>query len=216
MKRSMVLLFSVVVMGWISPANGGILTSVPMQGGMVHVSVTFHDTTDSLSVEVDPIIPELTPLSVSNPGDSFASGDPWTIPLSGKAFSRRYGFVVDDESDTRPVGTSIWIRQVSASPGLETYRYRGNPKEFYGIFGFDGSSDTWQWDAIMFHPTYVVPSGIGTYQAEYEVFVADLATQQPAAGYTPATFTLDFTSVPEPVTLVFLLSAGVLYLRKRR
>jgi hypothetical protein len=190
------------------------LTSVPMQGSMVHVTITFTNQTDnSLSVVIDPVTPVLTPLSISNPGESFASSDPWASVLSDSAFSRRYGFVLGSDSDTLPTGYAIAIRQTSASDGLEVYRYRTSPKEYYGIFGTDGSNDTWQWNLSMFHPTYVASAGVGEYEASYEVYVVDAATSLAVSGYDMATFTLNFTAVPEPATLVFLLVA-TFYRRK--
>jgi hypothetical protein len=190
------------------------LTSVPMQGSMVHVTITFtNQSENSLSVVIDPVMSVLTPLSVSNPGESFESSDPWASILADSAFSRRYGFVLGSDSDTLPTGYTIAIRQISASNGLEVYRYRSSPKEFYGIFGTDGSTDTWQWNLSMFHPTYVAPVGVGEYEASYEVYVVDTTTGLAVDDYDTAAFTLNFTSVPEPVTLLFLLPAA-LYRRK--
>jgi hypothetical protein len=203
-----------------SIATGAILTTVPMQGNfpaqgnpMVHVSILFRNqSVNTFGVSIDPIIPQLTPLTISNPDDSFDSADPWAQPLEGKAFSRRYGFVLDGESDNLPLNTTLRIRQIQTSDNLNVYYLRSTtPKEFTGIFGTQGSDTTWSWNLAMFHPTYVVPGEIGTYQAKYEIFLANVLTNLPQDGYTPMSFTLNLTAVPEPTTLLFLVLSLILY-----
>jgi hypothetical protein len=85
-------------------------------------------------------VPQLTPLLVSNPGDSFDPADPWFGALDpsaqGKAFSRCYGFVMDAMADPLPAGTQIWIRKLSGSAGLSAYRYQETaPRALQPIFG---------------------------------------------------------------------------------
>jgi hypothetical protein len=107
-----------------APAPGAILTSVPMQGGMVMPMLSYNATDGAMHVAVDPTIPQLTPLLASNPQDRFDPADPWCDTLDpsrqGLAFSRRYGFVMNTATDPLPGGTAIWIRKLSGSRELLT------------------------------------------------------------------------------------------------
>jgi hypothetical protein len=167
---------------------------------MVHVTVRFRNgTKKGVSVTVDPVIPKLTPLSVSDPGDRFDPGDPWFEPLGGKAFNRAYGLVMSSVNDPLPsMSHGIWIRRVSASPGLEVYSYRRRPNaEFEGILGTGGCSEAWGWNLTMFHPCFVGPAEAGQVSATFEAFLADERTGEPVPGYTAGAFTLVFNTLPE-------------------
>ena len=92
--------------------------------------IKFDAASARLRVTLDPTVPELTPLLVSNPGDGFDPADPWYDLLDpkrqGLAFSRRYGFVMDATTDPLPDGARIWLRKLSSSDGLKIYRYRSS------------------------------------------------------------------------------------------
>ncbi len=125
------------------------LTSVPMQGDMIMPMISYHAAAGSLTVNVDPTVPQLTPLLISNPGDSFDPADPWYDALDpscqGLAFSRRYGFTMDMASDPLPAGTAIWIRKLASTPGLGAYLCRSSsPKAWTPIFGTAGSTNALQ------------------------------------------------------------------------
>jgi hypothetical protein len=102
-------------------APAATLTAVPMQGGMVMPMIAYQAGMGRLHVMLDPAIPQLTPLAVSHPGDGFAPEDPWFEALDpsrqGLAFSRRYGFVMNTETDPLPDGTKIWLRKVTGVSG---------------------------------------------------------------------------------------------------
>ena len=87
-------------------AQAAVLTSVPMQGGMVMPALSYSASEGTLRVMVDPTIPQLTPLLVSHPGDSFDPADRWFDALDpsrqGLAFSKRYGFVMATVTDPLP------------------------------------------------------------------------------------------------------------------
>ena len=109
-------------------------------------------------------VPQLTPLMVSNPGDSFDPADPWFDALDpsrqGLSFSRRYGFVMDTMTDPLPPNTAIWLRKVSGSPELGFYRYSGSaPKAWEPIFGTAGTTNALFWNGMMFHPGVTAPPG---------------------------------------------------------
>lgn len=212
------------VAAWaITTAQATVLTSVPMQGPMVHVSIkyTVSGGTTNLTTTTDPITPVLTPLTISNPGDSFSAFDPWFGDLdpstNGDAFNRQYGFVLDGTSDLLPTGYGIWIRQDSASPGLSAHLYRASPATWDPMFGTGGSSDTLQWNLGMFHPAYSAPGVPGAHSANYTAFVVD-------GGGTPTgvaeNFTLTWSAVgiPEPATVALMIPAalGLAAVRRRR
>lgn len=179
-------------------AHEVILTNVPMQGPMIHVEVIYHADHNALHIHVEPGTPALTPLSVSHPDAMFAAGDPWHHLLDphamGWAFNRQYGFVMGAESDPLPAGHAVWFRQLRASPGLKVFRYRGmDPKAWDPIFGTDGSAPVFQWGGTMFHPAYACAPGSGPQEAEYEAFLVDAATGEPAAGVAAERFLLGWS-----------------------
>jgi hypothetical protein len=183
-------------------ASAATLTTVPMQGSMVMPMMAYHASDGSLTVQVDPTIPQLTPLLVSNPGDSFNPGDPWYDYLDpsrqGLAFSRRYGFVMGTMSDPLPPGTAIWIRKVSSSLGLGAYRCRSSsPKLWEPIFGTGGVTNTLYWDGTMFHPAFTALPGTGTFTATFEAFLLNTADGTPVPGANTGPFTLNWTVVPD-------------------
>jgi len=183
-------------------AGAATLTTVPMQGGMVMPMLRYNASDGTLHVSVDPTVPQLTPLLVSNPGDSFNPADPWCDCLDpsrqGLAFSRRYGFVMDTATDLLPAGTAIWIRKLSSSPCLGAYRYRsGANKAWEPIFGTAGSTNALQWDGTMFHPGFTAPPGTGTYTATFEAFLMDTNTGTPVPGANTGPFVFNWTDVPD-------------------
>jgi len=178
------------------------LTSVPMQGGMVMPMLSYNASDGTLHVSVDPTVPQLTPLLISNPTDRFDLADPWYDCLDpsrqGLAFSRRYGFVMDTATDKIPAGTAIWIRKLSSSPVLGAYRYRsGANKAWQPIFGTADSTNALQWDGIMFHPGFTAPPGTQTYTATFEAFLMDTTTGTPVPGANTGPFVFNWTDVPD-------------------
>jgi hypothetical protein len=183
-------------------AGAAVLTSVPMQGGMVMPMLSYSAAAGNLSAMVDPTVPQLTPLLVSNPSDGFDPADPWYDFLDpsrqGLAFSRRYGFTMDTMSDPIPAGTAIWICKLSSTPGLGAYRYRSSaPKAWEPIFGTADSTNALQWDGSMFHPGFTAPPGTGSYTATFEAFLMDTTTGQPVSGTSTGPFVLNWTDVPD-------------------
>jgi hypothetical protein len=185
-----------------SSAFGALLTAVPMQGGMVMPMLSYHSTEGKLHVQVDPAVPELVPLLISNPGDRFDPADPWFRALDpsagGLAFSRRYGFVMGTTTDPLPAGSGIWIRKLGGSADIGLYRYRNSePKSWEPIFGTAGSADGLLWNGMMFHPGAAAPPGTNTYEATFEAYLVTTATGEPLPGTSTGPFTLRWTSVPD-------------------
>lgn len=185
-----------------SDYSSAALSAVPMQGGMVMPMIAYHAAEGRLSVMINPTVPQLTPLLVSNPSDVFDPGDPWFDVLDpsreGLAFSRRYGFVMDTMTDLLPGGLTISIRKLSSSPELRSYRYRNTePKVFEPIFGTDGSSNSLSWSGMMFHPTFAVPPGDATYTATFEAYLVNTDTGGEVPGSSTGPFVLNWTSVPD-------------------
>ncbi len=186
------------------PATGlaATLTTVPMQGTMVMPQLAYHADDGSLTVTLDPTIPQLKPLLVSNPADAFDPADPWYDHLDpsrqGLAFSRRYGFTMDTLTDPLPTGTAIWIRKISSSPGLGIYRYRSGASRLWEpIFGTAGVTNALQWDGTMFHPAVTAPPGTNAYTATFEAFLVNLDDGSLGPGANTGPFTLNWTDVPD-------------------
>jgi hypothetical protein len=189
--------------GLAMPAVGAVLTSVPMQGSMVMPAFSYSAADGTLRVLVDPTIPQLTPLLVSNPGDSFDPADPWFEALDpsrqGLAFSKRYGFVMGTETDPLPAGTGISIRKLSGSPQLGLYRAHAMslPHRWEPLFGTAGTSDTFSWNGSMFHPCAAAPAGTNEYTATFEGFLVETNSGAVVAGSSTGPFVLNWTSVPD-------------------
>lgn len=178
--------------------HGTTLTNVPMQGAMVHIGFAYHADHQELHAHIDPVVPALTPSSISDPHAMFDAADPWYDLLDphhqGQAFNRQYGFVMDGESDPLPAGSAVWIRQLTTSAGLQAFRYRGtDPKAWEPMFGTAGSTNVFAWSLTMFHPAYACPVNSGPHRADYEAFLVNAATGEPLAGIAAAPFTLTWT-----------------------
>jgi hypothetical protein len=185
-----------------SAANAAVLTTVPMQGGMVMPMVSYNAAAGKINVMMPSEIPQLTPLLVSNPADSFDSADPWYDELDpsrqGASFSRRYGFVMAAMSDPLPAGTQMWIRRLSGPPELKFYRYAGSaPKAFDSIFGSDGVTNALYWDANMFHPAVAAPPGTNGITATFEVYLLDTTTGLPVPNSSSGPLVFDWTNVSD-------------------
>ncbi len=164
--------------------------------------LAYHAAEGTLTVQLDPTVPQLTPLLVSNPGDCFDPAEPWYDYLDpsrqGLAFSRRYGFVMDAGTDPLQSGMAILIRKLSSSPGLGAYRYRsGAVKLWEPIFGTAGVTNALPWDGTMFHPAITAPPGTGSYTAAFEAFLVDTKTGAAVPGGSSGPFTLNWTVVPD-------------------
>jgi hypothetical protein len=178
------------------------LTAVPMQGGMVMPMLSYNAGDGRMHVMMDVTVPELTPLLVSNAGDSFDSVDPWFDALDpsrqGESFSRRYGFVMDAVTDPLPAGTQMWIRKLSGTPGLSAYRYANTaPKAFEPIFGTAGTTNALHWNGMMFHPTFAAPPGTNTCTATFEAYLVDTTTGTEVANSSSGPFVFNWTNLPD-------------------
>ncbi|MCC7374591.1 MAG: hypothetical protein IT581_08040 [Verrucomicrobiales bacterium] len=183
------------------PASAATLSAVPMQGGMVMPMVSYSAADGRINVMLDPTIPQLTPLLVSNPADTFAAEDPWYSALDpraqGLAFSRRYGFVMATMTDPLPDGARIWLRKLSGPAEIGAYRYANtDPKAFEPIFGTAGSPAAMAWNGMMFHPTFTAPAGTHSYSATFDAYLADAAGAE-IANSSSGAFTLTWTTVPD-------------------
>jgi hypothetical protein len=193
----------ITLMNILPQANAAILTNVPMQGGMVMPELSYQASDGVLRVQMDPTVPQLTPLLVSHPGDHFDPADPWYDALDpsrqGLAFSKRYGFVMASVTDPLPIGTGIWIRKLSSSPELGFYRAHAMslPKLMQPIFGTDGTTNVYSWNGTMFHPCVTAPAGTNTYTATFEAFLVDTTTGVAVPGSSTGPFLLNWTTVPD-------------------
>ncbi len=201
------------------------------QGGMVHVNITFLDVpSNPFSISLDPGSPVLQPLSLWEPGDTFDPADPWYTALDptqeARPFNSQYGLLIDGvNSDPLPSGTSIGVRMTSSTPGLDVYFLRTTSGSELFDPVFTPAHDYVLWGGTMWHPMFTA-DGPGTFSADFEVFLADSVNASAVdyttlagveSGYSVGTFTLNWTSVPEPGTAgLVLMGLGALLLRRRR
>jgi len=183
-------------------SRAAILTTVPMQGGMVMPMVSYNAASGRLHVMMPPETPQLTPLLVSNPSDGFDPADPWFDALDpsrqGASFSRRYGFVMDADSDPLPVGTQMWIRKLSGPAELQVYRYSGTaPKAFEPIFGTDETTNAHSWNGMMFHPVFSAPPGTNNLTATFDLFLLNTVTGQEVANSGSGPLEFKWTNVSD-------------------
>ena len=198
--RKLLTIWTGLTLSAVGAGKAAELANVPMQGMMNHITIHYNAAPEALTVHLPTIVPQLTPLDVSHPGDGFAPADPWFASLdpsqAGLAFNRQYGFVMDGASDFLPVGTGIRIRLVSRTPGLQAYLFRGStPKAWEPILGTDDSTNVLEWSLTMFHPAFAAPPGNGTHAVTLEADLANLATGEAMPGVA-ARFTLEWTVVP--------------------
>lgn len=185
-----------------SLVQSDVLTTVPMQGGMVMPMVSYSAADGQIHVRMPTTVPQLTPLLVSNPGDSFDPADPWFDALDpsarGASFSRRYGFVMDANTDLLPAGTEMWIRKISGPADLKLYRYASSePKAFEPIFGTDGVTNAMYWNGMMFHPVVAAAPGTNSYAATFEVYLTDTATGEELPNTSSGPLVFDWTNLSD-------------------
>ena len=210
-----------------TPTYATVLSNLPtpmQQGGMIHINVAYNETSDSLSVNIESGVPVLQPLTArANPGDSFDPTSPWYATLdpsqAAGMFNSQFGLVLF-ESDPLPLGTSLFVNLVSASPGLEAFRWRNNaPQLFDGIMGTDGSDNSWDWGTVahgMFHPMFVLPAGSsGTADATLRFAVID-SGGIPVPGVNSAQAAVTFTVIPEPSSSWLAVSGACLLFRRHK
>lgn len=193
---------ALIVMGGASAVRAAVLNAVPMQGGMVMPMVSYNAAAGRIQVMMPAEIPQLTPLLVSNPADSFNPTDPWFDELDpsrrGASFSRRYGFVMAAMTDPLPDGTQMWIRKLSGPPELKFFRYAASvPKAFDPIFGTEGGTNALYWDGSMFHPAITAPPGTNALAATFEVYLLDTTTGQPVPNSSSGSLVFDLTNVSD-------------------
>ena len=173
------------------------ITDVPMQGTMIMPKFSYNAIDGSLSVHLGSKVPQLIPLSVSNPADNFDPAAPWFSDLDpsekGLSFSRRYGFVMDTASDILPEGVAIWIRKISGSPGIDCH----DPDTWEPLFGTAGSTNVLYWDSTMYHPAFAAVPGTNTFAAEFEGFLMNTTSGTPLPGGSSGPFTLRWTNSPD-------------------
>lgn len=209
-----------------SCASAAVLNILPTpmeQGGMIHINVAYNEITEVLTAAPEAGTPILQPLTLWKPGDSFAPTSPWYTTLdpsqSGGLFNSQFGLVLFD-SDPLPVGSHIEVRVVSATAGLDVYRWRNTSTQLFdGIMGTGGSAAAWDWSIVshgMFHPMFVLPGGTsGPASATLELALVDGAGD-PLPGTSSVQTSLSFTAVPEPSMVPLSIVAGLLVLQRRR
>jgi hypothetical protein len=202
MKRTS---FCLLLAAFAASASAAVLTTVPMQGGMLMPEVYYHADTDTVTVDLSAILvtARLTPLLISNPSDSFSPSDPWFDSLDpsrqGLAFSRRYGFDIDAMSDIPPDNRQLWIRKLSGSPDLGIYDYNASatPKLWTPIFGTAGTTNATYWSGLMWHVGVTAPAGKQTYSATFEVYVVNTDNGLEVPGSSSGPFILNWSDVPD-------------------
>lgn len=173
-----------------------------MQGSMAMPMVSYSATSGAIGVMMPGAVPQLTPMLVSNPSDSFDPGDPWFTALDasaqGAAFSRRYGFMMDAMSDPLPANTQMWIRKLTGPEALKIYNYSSSePKLFSPVFGTDGTTNAVYWNGNMWHPVVAAPPGTNSFTATFEIYLVDTTTGMEVADSSSGVLTFNWTNVPD-------------------
>lgn len=197
--------FAIATLIGLLSASGSELATVPMQGSMLMPTVWYHEASDSVTVGLDDIIviAQLTPLLVSHPNEWFKPEDPWFAALDpsqqGRAFSRRYGFVMHAMTDFLPLDRELWIRKISSSPGLSFYDYNDfvSPKTWNPIFGTAGTTNATYWSGLMWHIGVTAPPSTNSYAATFEIFVMNTSSGQAVPNSSSGPFMLEWTCVPD-------------------
>ena len=207
MKKSLLLAVVLTAAG-ASCVSAAVLTQVPVQNygednsmWMLMPMVSYHADDSSIHVMMPMAVPQLTPLLVSNPGDSFDPADPWFTSLDpsrqGASFSRRYGFMMDTV-DPLPANTQMWIRKLAGPAELKFYRYsESGPRALTPVFGTDGTTNALYWSGMMFHPVVAVPPGTNSYTATFEIYLVNTLTGQDVADSSSGTLTFEWTNADD-------------------
>lgn len=187
--------------------GGMALAQSPQLGGeMKHIMVHLHG--NMLEGHVDPIVP--TPI-MRDYGQVYTGN---AGVLSGTMYNAQYGWMVDGFW-APPVGSHLWIEQITATAGLRVYSggTMMNQGTFAPIFGTAGSSARIMWSGSMLHNWYAVDQA-GSFEATYRIYFGD-AVGAPTPGYMADEVQLNWTAVPAPGTACVMALAAVLARRRR-
>jgi hypothetical protein len=133
----------------------------------------------------DPTIPVLRPLT--NPEQAFDPYQPYAV-LTGKSYNFQYGWgsgLLDEFDHPFPAGSSVYVKVLSQTAGLETYYKDGADDPMYGAAYYplfatpdangDPSRDIWRWNKGTHYNMYAMPKAYyGRLFATYEVYVGDV------------------------------------------
>ena len=186
------------------------------------------------------------PWTVLN-GAAFSRRLGWYDPNSAKTDGTSVQSLIEAAYTAPGVTPSIWIELQSESAGLETFKAVGkwgvnsagtldansvpiidpNAGGYSPIFGTNGSSTMWQWDYMMDHNVYAVPSAYLTtpnqlFTATYKVYVGDsqgneILNQDGSSASSIETWTWQGpANCPEPATMGLLLAGSAAMLRRRK
>ena len=111
--------------------------------------------------------------------------------LNETMYNAQYGWVIAG-AWTLPEGTSLWIEELDATPGLNVYAARTSASPYAPIFGTAGSAEVIFWNGMMAHNWYSTIQQ-GRYQATYRVYLGD-AAGNPVENYAAAEVRLDWTT----------------------
>jgi hypothetical protein len=217
------------------------MLNISLTGGQL--SIVPQTTTISLAYDTysDPAVTSGTTAygrsnyNTTTPG-SWDPAAPWGV-LNGKAFSRQLGWNPAAGLNAATVQTafgsnaSIWIQKLSSTAGLETYQAVGKfgvnsnntaivdpaANAYAGIFGTNGSSQSWQWDYMMDHNVNtvslasIVAAG-QTFSATYKLYIGDANGIDIAPNAaTTTTWTWTANAVPTPIpAAAWLLGSGLM------
>ena len=200
--------------------------SSPSGNGMSHIDVGWSDITSTLETHVAFQPVDLKPLSLWQPGNTFAPSSAWysTLDPSQGAglFNSQYGWLADSGSLPESLLGSRFLVEVvpgSATAGMGFYRssYTGDTQIFDPILGTGGSSSSFRWTGSMLHPMIVMPAGASGVAAVTFRFTVTDGGYVPRDGIAPVDATVTFTAIPEPSTAVLALcGVGVGFVRRRR
>jgi len=200
--------FIIPVSVCIAASAAGAQTWPQTPGDMRHIMISLDSGTNTLTAMVD---------GGTAPQELYTYAESYTPPadvLDGMFYNAQFGFLGDGFIDPGP-GNFLYLELLSGTTGLEVYeggmRMMKASHTYAPIFGTAGSDTAWQWDATMQHHWFAADV-LGSYQADFRVFVGDGAGQEDPA-FIADTFTLHFNAVPAPGVLAPL---ALLAVRRRR
>lgn len=180
---------------------------------MKHADIAFDGTNISLRLDdlsdADGVIP------LYNYGETYTGN---AAALNGRGYNDQLGWRIDGIW-TPPTNTALWIKRLSADPGLDVYeggmRMMWANHTFAPLFTADG--DAWKFNnnQMGMHHHWMTAETFGDYTATYRVYIGDEVTGDELSQYGADDVSITFRYVPEPTSLV-LVSLSLLMLRSRR
>lgn len=198
---------------FVTPKMGGGQVGM-MVAPMIHTDISFDGVVLGVHSDTSHGRPMLRPLVAP---DEFDPAQPWSV-LTGSSYNYQYAWNLSGLI-TLPEGAGIWIERVSHDSGLLCFKRPPAAPAYAPLFTADG--ERWLYAApglgSMTHNVYAMVDPSETvYSATYNVYLGDLQTGEPLAGFDRQTVTWTWSAtVPEPsLALAAGLFIGMVHRRR--